>query len=75
MPEKKSPRTRAPKAAQGKKLVITQTKSRISAPPAHRKTLDALGLRRHQRTVEVPDSPSVRGMIFQVRHLVEIQDK
>jgi large subunit ribosomal protein L30 len=55
------------------KLFITQTKSGIGAPSKHRRTLEALGLK-HQRSVELEDTPAIRGMIFQVRHLVKVAD-
>jgi large subunit ribosomal protein L30 len=55
------------------KLVITQTRSGIGAPSKHRRTLEALGLK-HQRTVQLEDTPAIRGMIFQVRHLVKVAD-
>ena len=55
-------------------LKIKQIRSRIGAIPKHRATLDALGLRKHQSTVIKPDSPIVRGMIKQVRHLVEVSE-
>lgn len=54
-----------------KKLSVTQVRSRSGRPGKHRRTLEALGLRKHQRTVVLPDNPSVRGMIRQVEHLVE----
>lgn len=53
-------------------LRITQIKSGIGAPKKMRRTLAALGLR-HQRAVVKPDNPAVRGMIFQVRHLVRVE--
>lgn len=53
------------------RLAITQVKSGIGAPRPIRRTLDALGLR-HQRTVVKPDDPAIRGMVFRVRHLVEV---
>jgi large subunit ribosomal protein L30 len=37
-----------------------------------RRTLDALGLHHHQQTVEIVNNASVRGMLFKVRHLVEV---
>jgi large subunit ribosomal protein L30 len=37
-----------------------------------RRTLAALGLRHHQQVVVVPDNASIRGMIYKVRHLVEV---
>jgi len=57
-----------------KKLTVKQVRSGIGRPPVHRRTLKALGLKHHQDVTEVPDSPAVRGMLFQVRHLVEIQE-
>ena len=54
-----------------KKLSVTQVRSRSGRPEKHRRTLEALGLRKHQRTVVLPDNPSVRGMIRQVEHLVD----
>lgn len=53
------------------RLSITQVKSGIGAPRQIRRTLEALGLR-HQRTVVKPDNPAIRGMVFHVRHLVEV---
>ncbi|HEX8391130.1 MAG TPA: 50S ribosomal protein L30 [Longimicrobium sp.] len=54
------------------KLRITQTKSYSGAPEAHRRTLRALGLK-HQRTVEQEDNAAIRGMLFQVRHMVKVE--
>ena len=65
------------------KLKITLVKSTIGAIPKHRKTVEALGLRKLYKSVEMPDNPSVRGMIdhsvrgmlAQVRHLVKVVDE
>jgi len=54
------------------KIKIKQTKSRIGAPVDQRRTLDALGLRKLNKTVEVEDNPSMRGMINKVHHLVTV---
>ena len=56
------------------KIKITQTKSGVGAPEKHRLTLKALGLR-HQRSVVKEDNSAIRGMIFQVRHLVKVTDE
>ena len=56
------------------KLKITLVKSPIGAVPKHRKTVEALGLKKMQRTVELPDNAAVRGMIQQVRHLVKVEE-
>ena len=53
-------------------IKIKQTKSRIGAPIDQRRTLDALGLRKLNKTVEVEDNPSMRGMINKVHHLVTV---
>jgi large subunit ribosomal protein L30 len=57
-----------------KKLKITQVRSGIGRPETHRRTLRALGLKRHQQTVVHEDTPALRGMIFQVQHLVKVQE-
>lgn len=56
------------------KLAVTLVKSPIGNRPTARATVKALGLRRLHQTVYVPDNPSVRGMIFAVRHLVSLQE-
>ena len=53
------------------KLRVRQVKSGLGSPRKIRRTLEALGLR-HQRTVTKPDNPAVRGMLFKVKHLVEV---
>ena len=53
-------------------IKIKQTKSRIGAPIDQRRTLDALGLRKLNKIVEVEDNPSMRGMINKVHHLVTV---
>ena len=56
------------------KLRITLVKSTICAVPKHKKTVEALGLRKLNKPVEMPDNPAVRGMIQQVRHLVKVEE-
>ncbi len=53
-------------------IKIKQTKSRIGAPKDQKKTLDALGLTKMNRVVEHKDTPSVRGLIRKVNHLVTV---
>ena len=55
-------------------IKIKQTKSRIGAPVDQRRTLDALGLRKLNRVVELEDNPSVRGIINKVHLLVTVID-
>ena len=57
-----------------KKLRITLVKSPIGAVPKNKKTVEALGLRKINKTVEMPDNEAVRGMIRQVAHLVEVEE-
>ena len=56
------------------KLKITLVKSTIGAIPKHKKTVDALGLRKLNKTVELPDNAAVRGMVKQVCHLVKVEE-
>lgn len=56
------------------KLKITLVKSPISAVPKHKKTVAALGLKKLNKTVEMPDNAAVRGMIASVRHLVKVEE-
>jgi large subunit ribosomal protein L30 len=53
---------------------LTQRKSRNGADQRQLATLRSLGLRRIGHSVEVSDSPQIRGMIHKVRHLVEVHD-
>jgi large subunit ribosomal protein L30 len=56
------------------KLRVTQTRSTISHIARNRGTIRALGLRRIGDTVEVPDNEATRGMVRQVRFLVEVEE-
>lgn len=56
-----------------KTLKVTQIKSAIGALKTHKACLTGLGLRKIRRVVEVEDTPSVRGMIYKVRHLVQVE--
>jgi large subunit ribosomal protein L30 len=56
------------------KLKITQTRSTIKRPQPQKKVMQALGLRRMHQTVEHDDTPTVRGMIAKVQHLVQIEE-
>jgi large subunit ribosomal protein L30 len=57
-----------------KTVKITQTKSSIGRLPKHRATLKGLGLRRIRHTVELEDTPAVRGMINQVSYMIKVED-
>ena len=56
------------------KLKVTLVKSPIGAVPKQRATVEALGLRKMNKTVVLPDNEAVRGMIFHVRHLVKVEE-
>ncbi len=56
------------------KLKVTLVKSPIGAVPKHRKTVEALGLTKLHKTVELPDNEAVRGMIWHVKHLVKVEE-
>lgn len=55
-------------------LQITLVRSPHGRKIKQRRTLDALGLRRMNQTVERPDHESIRGMIETVKHLVQVEE-
>ena len=55
-------------------LKATQFKSKNGSDKAQLATLESLGLRRIGHTVEVKDTPEIRGMLHRVRHLVTTED-
>ena len=55
------------------KIKITQTGSPIRRTPDQRRTLIGLGLNKMRRTVELDDTPEVRGMIRKVHHMVAVE--
>ena len=57
-----------------KRIAITQVRSKIGRPGSHRRTLRALGFTKLQQTRIHEDTPAIRGMIHQVRHLVVVRD-
>jgi len=61
-------------SAAPKQLRIKQIRSTSGRPAKHRATLRALGLRHHQQTVIQNDTPAIRGMLFQVRHMVAVEE-
>lgn len=56
------------------KLKITLVKSTIGSIPKHRATVEALGLKKVNKTVELPDNAATRGMVNQVSHLVKVEE-
>ena len=57
-----------------KKIKVTQTKSTIGRLKAHKACVAGLGLRRIGHTVEVEDTPAVRGMINKVSYMVSVSE-
>ena len=55
-----------------KTIIVTQKKSTIGRQSYQRKTLIGLGLNKIGRSKELDDTPSIRGMIGKVKHLVEV---
>ena len=55
------------------RLRIKWVRSQIGYEQSQRRTIRALGLRRLQHTVEHEDTPTIRGMVHKVRHLIEVQ--
>ncbi len=56
------------------KLKVTLVESPIGAVPKNKKTVEALGLTKLHKTVELPDNDAVRGMIWHVKHLVKVEE-
>ena len=55
-------------------IKVKQIKSRIGAPKDQKRTLDTLGFRKINQVVEVEDTPSTRGMVQKLHHLVVVVD-
>ena len=56
------------------KLKITQVRSLIGRPEKQRRIIESLGLKRHQTSVVHNDTPAIRGMVFKVRHLLNVEE-
>jgi len=56
------------------KIKITQVKSIIDRPKLQKATIEALGLRKMNQTVEHNDMPQIRGMIVKVQHLLKVEE-
>lgn len=57
-----------------KTIKVTLRRSVIGEKPKTRATVEGLGLKRMHQTVEQTDSPSLRGMLAKVSHLVEVEE-
>lgn len=62
------------KKSETRKIEITQTRSGIGRQSKHRRTLRALGIKRHQQSVIHDDTPAIRGMINQISHMVSVRE-
>lgn len=56
------------------KLKVTLVKSPIGAIPKQRATVEALGLKKLNKSVELPNNDATKGMIAKVRHLVKVEE-
>lgn len=56
-----------------RRIRVTQVRSAIGFDRRQRNTLRGLGIRRHQQSALVPDTPAVRGMIAKVIHLLKVE--
>ena len=56
------------------KIRITQVRSRIGSTKRQKRTLDALGLRKLNSTVEVEATPQILGMVNKVKHLLTVDE-
>ncbi|HWH38697.1 MAG TPA: 50S ribosomal protein L30 [Usitatibacter sp.] len=61
-------------AAAGKKIRVTLVKGITQTKRTHRESVKGLGLRHREHTVEVEDTPSIRGMINRVSYLVKVEE-
>ena len=61
--------------AMNKKIKITQIISQIHTLKAHKRTIQALGLGKPNRTVVKNDTPQIRGMINRVKYLVRVEEE
>jgi len=56
-------------------LKVTLVRSMIGRPEKHRRVLRGMGLTRINKTVELEDTPAIRGMVHKVSHLVKAEEK
>jgi len=65
---------KAKPAASGKKIRVTLVKGITATKHTHRESVKGLGLKRRSHTVEVEDTPAIRGMINKVSYLVKVEE-
>lgn len=71
--KKKTTKRAKSASAGGKELRVRQIRSAVRRDDRFRRTLRALGIRHHQDEVVVNDTPAIRGMLHQVRHLIQVR--
>ena len=59
--------------AEGVKIRVRLVRSMIGCPEKHRLVLRGMGLTKLQKSVQLPDTPQVRGMVDKVKHLVRVE--
>ena len=57
-----------------KTLKVTLVKSPIGAVPKHRRTVEAMGLKKLHKTVTLPDNEATRGQIRQVGYMLKVEE-
>ncbi len=62
------------KKSKNKELRITQVKSRIGYKKKAKATLDAMGLRKLNKSVIMPDNPATRGMVKKIEFLIDVEE-
>jgi large subunit ribosomal protein L30 len=65
---------KAKPATTGKKIKVTLVKGITATKHTHRESVKGLGLKRRSHTVEVEDTPAIRGMINRVSYLVKVEE-
>jgi len=65
---------KAKPAASGKKIKVTLVKGLVATKRTHRESVKGLGLKHREHTVEVADTPAIRGMINKVSYLVKVEE-
>ena len=63
----------AKKSAETKRVKVTLVKSTIGFDKKQAAVVESMGLRRLNHTIEIPDTPSTRGMMHKVRHLITVE--
>jgi large subunit ribosomal protein L30 len=56
------------------KIIVKQIRSKIGSTKRQKRTLEALGLKKINSTVEIQNSPELLGMVNKVKHLVDVQE-